>query len=170
MCIRDRSWQTGSEFNNKGFEIQRTENGSQNFIRLGWVESADNNLGTHYSFTDKNISEGKTYYYRLQQYNHDSTFSFSPIVTESILFGEISIDIFPSVVKDDLTISINGMQNQMAELKIISIDGQVLLAQNFNAQNQYFSTLNLNHLPRGIYFLYFSNLREKEEVISFIKI
>ncbi len=163
------SWHTGSELNNKGFEVQRAENGTQNFIRIGWVEGADNNLGAHYSFTDKNISEGKEYYYRLQQYNHDSSFTYSPIVVESIPFKEISIDIFPSVVNEELSISINGMENQMTEIKIISAIGQVLLTENFNLQNEHLSTFNLSHLPRGLYFLHFSNLKGKEEIISFIK-
>ena len=79
------SWKTSSEIDNKGFEIQRTEDFNQPYRNLGWVDGTNLANGSSYHFIDENVENGKTYYYRLKQLDLDESFSFSPVVSETCL-------------------------------------------------------------------------------------
>ena len=73
------TWITSSEINNSGFEIQRSENGS-NFIKIGFVSGFGTTTGMHtYHFNDESSLEGKIYY-RLKQIDFDGSTKFSKIV------------------------------------------------------------------------------------------
>ncbi|MBI2427227.1 MAG: T9SS type A sorting domain-containing protein, partial [Ignavibacteriales bacterium] len=92
-------WNTASEVNNYGFEIERTEARSQKsensghserseessvWIRAGFVEgNGTTNAPNKYSFTDKNLSAGK-YLYRLKQIDRDGKFSYSQEVEVTV--------------------------------------------------------------------------------------
>jgi Zn-dependent metalloprotease len=57
-------WKVNAEINNKGFDIERSNDGV-NYTSIGMV-LADASLNGNYSFTDNNLS-GKRIYYRLKQ-------------------------------------------------------------------------------------------------------
>lgn len=77
-------WQTASEQNNAGFDIQRSEDGTS-FRSLAWVEGNGTTTDfQEYFYDDKNLREGKTYYYRLRQVDYDGQFDFSPVVTVTV--------------------------------------------------------------------------------------
>ncbi len=73
------NWQTATEVNNYGFEIQRSAFGDQSseFEKIGFVEGHGNsNSPKDYSFTDKSAASGK-YSYRLKQIDSDGKFEYS---------------------------------------------------------------------------------------------
>ncbi len=80
-------WQTASETNNKGFEIERNQKSevrSQNWEKIGFV----NGKGTitklnSYLFKDENVTPG-VYKYRLKQIDFDGTTKLSNEVTINI--------------------------------------------------------------------------------------
>ncbi|NOT52610.1 MAG: hypothetical protein HOP10_15205, partial [Chitinophagaceae bacterium] len=76
------NWTTSSEQNNKGFEVQRSIDGS-NYVALGFVNSLapGGNSATElsYTFSDNNLS-GSRQYYRLKQVNLDNSSKYSNIV------------------------------------------------------------------------------------------
>ncbi len=68
------SWQTATETNNGGFEIERLQDSWQN---VGFVEGHGTTTNEqNYSFIDKNLSPGK-YQYRLKQIDYDVSFKYS---------------------------------------------------------------------------------------------
>ena len=80
------NWQTATETNNSGFEVQRSlipnpfSKGEGTFEAIGFVPG----FGTttepkSYSFTDENLSSGK-YQYRLKQIDFDGSFEYSNTV------------------------------------------------------------------------------------------
>ncbi len=73
------NWQTATEINNYGFEIQRaTEN--YDWQKIGFVEGAGNsNSPEEYSFSDKLVKSGK-YYYRLKQIDLNGSYKYSNTV------------------------------------------------------------------------------------------
>ena len=76
------NWQTATEINNYGFEIQKSEVSSQNseFETVGFVDGHGNsNSPKEYSFKDENITAG-TYKYRLRQIDNDGQFKYSKVV------------------------------------------------------------------------------------------
>jgi len=89
------NWQTATEVNNYGFEIQRTTphpppyQGGGDEVGGGWKTvgfangSGNSNSPKEYSFTYKNIKAG-TYKYRLKQIDNNGTFEYSDVVEVSL--------------------------------------------------------------------------------------
>jgi hypothetical protein len=81
------NWQTTTETNNQGFQIERRktkDERSDDWNNLGFV----NGNGTtteiqSYSFVDENLSAGK-YQYRLKQIDFDGTFEYSNVIEVEI--------------------------------------------------------------------------------------
>lgn len=86
-------WQTASELNNKGFEVERllscsrAENltaPNESWIIAGFVPGKGNSSGTtNYYFTDKNLIPG-IYYYRLKQIDFNGTFKHSRAISVEV--------------------------------------------------------------------------------------
>ena len=77
-------WQTASETNNMGFDVERSEklnvNGDTDWNKVGFVNgSGTTTERTDYMFKEK-ISKPGTYFYRLKQIDFDGTVSYSPEV------------------------------------------------------------------------------------------
>ena len=76
-------WSTASESNNKGFDVQRTNN-LRNWSTIGFVGGhGTTNIIQRYVFNDIGLNEGK-YYYRLKQIDLDGKFSYSDIIAFSL--------------------------------------------------------------------------------------
>lgn len=74
-------WNTASEKDNKGFEVQVSATGKE-FKALAWVESKGNSHSpAQYRFTDEALTKlaSPTVYYRLRQVDNDGTESYSPV-------------------------------------------------------------------------------------------
>lgn len=72
-------WETATETNNAGFEIQRSSD-KMNFARIGFIPGYGTASENHkYTFTDTRNTSGK-YYYRLKQIDLDGSTWFSPVV------------------------------------------------------------------------------------------
>ena len=70
--VVELNWITSTETNNKGFEIERSKNGS--YETIGFVDGHGTTTETQaYYFTDKNVVTGN-YKYRLKQIDFDGTF------------------------------------------------------------------------------------------------
>ena len=73
------TWQTASEKNNYGFEIQRMQNDSY-WEKIAFVTGRGTSGEINsYSYVDKSISTGN-YSYRLKQIDFDGTFKYSSVV------------------------------------------------------------------------------------------
>jgi len=79
-------WSTQNEINLKGFEIQRSFDGTadKNFKAIQFVEaSKEQKDKKDYIYEDKTVfkSADRTYHYRLKVVDADDTFSFSKTIT-----------------------------------------------------------------------------------------
>ncbi|MBX3007828.1 MAG: leucine-rich repeat protein [Melioribacteraceae bacterium] len=81
------NWQTATEVNNYGFEIERCkkqEARSETWEKIGFVQGHGNsNSPKNYSFTDSNPPSGKVQY-RLKQIDYDGQFEYSEIIEATI--------------------------------------------------------------------------------------
>jgi photosystem II stability/assembly factor-like uncharacterized protein len=69
------NWQTATETNNMGFEIERREVDAD-WVQLGYIEGKGTTTETStYSFVDKNVLAG-TYNYRIKQIDFDGSFEY----------------------------------------------------------------------------------------------
>ena len=74
------NWQTATETNNYGFEIERSEN-NVNWEKIGFVAGNGNsNSPKEYSFTDDKLNKSGKYYYRLKQLDIDGGFDYSNVI------------------------------------------------------------------------------------------
>ncbi|MFM8438054.1 MAG: FlgD immunoglobulin-like domain containing protein, partial [Candidatus Kapaibacterium sp.] len=78
----DLWWETASEKNNSGFHVERRVDGDQTWADLGFIGSkagANGNSTTelNYNYTDKNVSVGSVYEYRLRQVDLDGSATYS---------------------------------------------------------------------------------------------
>ncbi len=70
------NWTTNSEKNNSGFEIYRTLQGEDNWIKLGFVKgNGTKESPSNYTFKDSKLNSGK-YNYRLKQIDYNGNFEF----------------------------------------------------------------------------------------------
>ncbi|NUN10089.1 MAG: T9SS type A sorting domain-containing protein [Ignavibacteriaceae bacterium] len=76
-------WATGSEVNNRGFEVLRKSAFDYDYTAIHFVEGRGNSAApSAYLYEDKNLPDG-IYFYRLKQTDFDGTFNYYDL-TESV--------------------------------------------------------------------------------------
>ncbi len=84
------TWETATETNNKGFEVERSSD-DVNFSSIGFVDgNGTSTEANSYSFVDFHATSG-TYYYRLKQVDFDGTFAYSEVVEVDFVPTEFSL-------------------------------------------------------------------------------
>lgn len=140
-------WTTATEINNKGFEIQRSSDGSK-FTSIGFVNSkvADGTgSGTDYSFTDK-TAPTETNYYRLVQTDLDNKTTLSNIVSIYISGnGTQGLSVYPNPARGATTVS--GLQTGSL-ISVISMDGRIVKSLLATSPTQ---QLDISGLATGMY-------------------
>lgn len=136
------AWATSSEQNNRGFEIERSNDG-KNWEEIGFVASKGVNGFSHtllnYSFTDNNPLSGVNHY-RLKQYDLDGKYSYSEVREVVFLSAANSIEIYPNPSNN----IINVVGEAISQVTVYNISGQ---------------QINLPvHVKNGVYQLDVSNI------------
>ena len=145
-------WNTASERNNKGFEIERSFNGKY-FSAIGFVKGTGNsNLLNTYSYTDANAfpASGALVYYRLKQVDFDGKYEYSSI---RLLDGQLvkkqdAAVIYPNPNKGTFTVYISG--EQFTSIAIYDVFGK-LVKQLPATQNTI--DVDARDLAKGLYFI-----------------
>jgi hypothetical protein len=144
-------WRTGEEFNNMGFEVQRSPDG-RNFEKIGWLDAkATPRELNSYQFLDVNPYKGINYY-RLNQVDFDGKFSFSPV--KSVLFSDEGFNVrtWPNPVSNRLFIEISNDEKEKGEIKLINSTGEVVIRQLFE-YSEMNAQLDINPILPGFYTL-----------------
>lgn len=138
-------WQTASELNNLGFEIEKSIDG-RNWENIGFVEGKGTTFEfSDYQFIDENPAVGINYY-RLKQLDTDGQFEFSDI--RSIIYNELgTIAIYPNPTKDVVVVDLG---NQMANIEIFDLTGRLIMNTNSNNTIQ---NIDFSNFENGIYVL-----------------
>lgn len=94
-------WTTASEFNNRGFEVQRATR-NDNWIPVGWVNGhGTTNLSNEYRLADPNVAENVIYYYRLHQVDFDGSDTYSKVVAAIIKEEGVMIyEVYPNPFRE----------------------------------------------------------------------
>jgi Secretion system C-terminal sorting domain len=136
------TWQTASEKDNKGFNVQRSSD-SKNFENLGFVKGFGTTLQSqNYSYMD-NKPLNSTAYYRLKQEDFDGKMDYSSIISIQGKASSSKLKIYPTITKGELTIE--GAQHFV----ITNANGQIVYTQSFNNE----SLFKIPQLSSGIYFI-----------------
>ncbi len=123
------SWTTQTEQNNKGFEVQRSIDGT-NFGSIGFINSkAKNgsaNTSLDYTFTDSKPSAGNNYY-RLAQTDMDGKKSLSNVVVVKRNNSRVSMSvIYPNPVNSKLNFVLSTKATEKAMISIINLEGKTV--------------------------------------------
>ncbi len=137
----DLSWITGSETNNLGFSIMRSETAGGPFekITAKLIQGKGNcEKESSYRFTDENVEVGKTYYYKLCDIDFMGRQMTHPPVTILVEapkeYGLLQN--FPNPFNPTTTIQFKVKEAGRATINIYNLTGQVvrtLIDKHYNA-------------------------------------
>jgi peptidoglycan hydrolase-like amidase len=149
-------WQTATEINNYGFEIERKNTVQQtDWIKIGFVEGAGtSNAPKEYIFTDRNITMGR-YAYRLKQIDRDGKFEYHGNV-EVVIGPPQKFALqqnFPNPYNPSTTISYSVATRSHVTLTVFNALGQKVaeLVDGDKDAGVYEVTFDASGLASGVY-------------------
>jgi hypothetical protein len=149
-------WQTATETNNSGFEIQKAND--EEWESIGFVPGYGTTTERHhYSFIDENVLLG-FYQYRLKQIDFDGAFSYSKTIELEITSpSEYQLyQNYPNPFNPSTKISWQLPVNSNVTLKIFNPVGEeikTLVDDEFLEAGAHSSLFIVNpSLPSGVYF------------------
>lgn len=141
------NWTTSNEQNNKGFEVQHSEDG-QNWKPLGYIFSkavnGNSNHSLSYSFTDYRLLQGKQYY-RLSQTDLNGRSTYSDIISLYSDTEKSGIQIYPQPVQSQATIK--GLQPG-DRLAVYNVLGELITSFKANSNMH---KLDMSRWPAAMY-------------------
>jgi hypothetical protein len=161
--VVELTWLTASETNNKGFQIERSEDGFY-FSPIDFVKSKGDSKGfTTYKIIDSNAQTGANYYYRLRQMDWGGTESLSKVVGVKTT-KEDKIYFAPNPAANQLTLHFSG---EKASIQVYDLLGRLVLSKkNVDAGN---TTLDISTLKLGNYIVEISinGFVSREKLVKF---
>ncbi|MEO1263226.1 MAG: T9SS type A sorting domain-containing protein [Bacteroidota bacterium] len=149
-------WQTASEVNNEGFDVERSADGenweSIDFI-YGQITTAES---YNYTYFDEQPLSGKNYY-RLKIIDLDGSFEYSKIIEINFQKGDSDIVIVPNPVRNgEVIISLPQINVEDIEVHLFDVSGKLvskILVSQFDGK----VLLDLDNLRDGTYFVRVKN-------------
>ena len=170
MIVKDNlelNWQTATEVNNYGFEVERSQTPqagqtsnvqSETWQKIGFVNGHGNsNSRKNYSFEDKNPQAGKVEY-RLKQIDTDGKFEYSAVVEVTVEApADFSLNQnYPNPFNPSTIINYELPMNSHVTLKVYDVLGKEVATLVNTMQNAGRYTLNFSTsqygMSSGIYF------------------
>ena len=120
------NWKTGSELNNKGFEVQRSDNNAD-WKSLAFVKGNGTTSKQHsYSYNDQ-IGSSPSYYYRLKQIDFDGNFNISQTINIVNIISSVNFKLkqnYPNPFNPSTNISFYLPKESRVKIKIFDITGK----------------------------------------------
>jgi hypothetical protein len=148
-------WQTATETNNQGFEIERSLD-NINYNNIGFVPGFGTTTeNKSYNYTDSEVTSG-SYTYRLKQIDFDGSFEYSQEVEVEVTAPMVfSLEQnFPNPFNPTTTIGF-GIQNKSnVKITILNAIGEeVAVVLNEEREPGFHQVeFNATNLPSGVYF------------------
>lgn len=151
-------WETATEQNNTGFEIQRSSDGIE-YKKIGFVtskaEDGTSSNAINYLFTDL-TPQNEISYYRLRQIDKNGKeFITNVVVLKNSPIKNLEIvSLYPNPVKEKLNLIINANTAETFTLNIVDITGKKI-AQQMVQLKQGSNTVDVNasQFPIGTYLI-----------------
>lgn len=153
VCL---NWETATETNNKGFEIERSTSNTT-WKSIGYVSGNGTTLNpTKYSFIDENPLADVNYY-RLKQIDFTGEYEYSNVI-EVNLNTPVKFELlqnYPNPFNPASTISYNVAAKELVSLKVYDVLGNLVqqLVNEVKEPGRYSVEFNSNgKFSSGIYF------------------
>ena len=151
------NWETATEINNLGFDIERTTSvKNNNWEKIGFVEGNGTSTEPHtYFFSDKNLSSG-TYNYRLKQIDNNGTYKYINL-DESFTVQPVEFNLsqnYPNPFNPATMIKYSLPEASRVSLKVYNVIGKEVetLVNDEKPAGTYEVNFDAAQLPSGIYF------------------
>ncbi len=153
------NWETASESQNKGFEVQRRLSSEADFVSVGFVRgNGTTDYRSAYAFQDINPNRELSYY-RLRQVDLDGSSRFSEVLAVAGMGNQgLAFGISPNPIKDRLEAIVAGVDPsaQPFAYRIMELTGK-LLSSGEVAQNGRIEVPGVAQLAPGVYLLELSS-------------
>jgi photosystem II stability/assembly factor-like uncharacterized protein len=148
------TWETATEINNQGFEIQRSANKTDWEI-IGFVQGKGTSTAPQsYLFEDTSI-ERQLYYYRLKQLDFDGSYVYSDIIEVKISLNSFELfQNYPNPANPVTIIKYIVPIESLIKLSLYDITGAKIstLVNERKQPGRYEVTFNAGNLSSGVYF------------------
>lgn len=147
-------WNTSTEINNSGFDIERRTLNSD-WRKIGFIPGAGSTTEHRsYAFSDKNLAKG-IYQYRLKQIDFDGTSEYSKVIEVEVVAPsrfELSQN-YPNPFNPSTSISFSIPQSGNVKLAVYNLLGQeiAILVNEFREAGNYNVEFDANNLNSGVY-------------------
>ncbi len=142
-------WATASELNNAYFTVEKSVDG-ENWETLGKVDGAGySSTVLNYTFTDKEVPEGISYY-RLGQTDYNGQEKYSPVISLQGCGDDAAglLTVFPNPAGAWINLTYHGSTTDVKFIDIYDVYGnRVYFSENFR------SSIPLTDLKKGLYIL-----------------
>jgi hypothetical protein len=155
--IAQLNWETATEVNNYGFEIQRSSE-ANNWDKVGFVAGHGNsNSPKFYSFNDQTVARSGSYAYRLKQIDIDGKYEFSDVVNITLNVSDLSYKLdqnYPNPFNPSTTINYTIPKQDYVEITIYNIFGEEVarLVNEVKESGTHSILFNAENLASGMYY------------------
>ncbi|HSR18191.1 MAG TPA: T9SS type A sorting domain-containing protein, partial [Ignavibacteriaceae bacterium] len=163
-------WETKTEINNYGFELQRTTADNKTWDKIAFIPGSGNSSSTKsYSYLDKNLS-GNEFLYRIKQIDSDGSFSYSVELKVELFPLEFEVlQNYPNPFNPKTKIKFSVKNEGMISVKVYDNLGKEIkvLLNEYKAPGFYTLEFDGSGLSSGIYFLKFQegNLFQTKKLV-----
>ncbi|WBO83903.1 T9SS type A sorting domain-containing protein [Hymenobacter yonginensis] len=153
------TWETVSEQNNRGYEVQVSIDG-RTFRTLAFIPSQDANSNRllRYRYLDTEANKGGVRYYRLRQVDQDGkdhyygpkVLSFSGSAT-----ADARMEAYPNPFQNEMRLTVQSAASGKGQLQILDLTGRVVLERSaeLTSGTNDLELRDLSGVPNGTYLL-----------------
>ncbi|MCX6157088.1 MAG: T9SS type A sorting domain-containing protein [Ignavibacteriae bacterium] len=151
------NWSTISEINNKGFEIERTEAGINDYAKVGFVDGkGTTNQVSNYSFSDSKLNSGK-YSYRIKQVDFNGNFEYFSLNSGIEIGAPKKFTLsqnYPNPFNPSTKIDYEIPADSKVNIVIYDISGKEVqqIVNEYHKAGYYTAQFNASQLSSGTYF------------------
>jgi len=143
-------WKTEYEQGTDHFVLERSVDGAT-YAKIGEVVAqGTDNLGSEYTFIDRDLETSSTHYYRLAEVENNGVVNYSEIIFVKTPRQTETFKVYPNPARDILNILIEHSNNEPVEVELYDMSGRIALYQRIDNRDK---EIDLSEVVPGAYLL-----------------